>query len=461
MEDASRTACPVHHCIAERAQKSRAVGPKRAEQPAGAERAAIMNNMAHLRGALPPGLRPGAAPPPPPPGMAPPPGIFAGRPRTGPGAPPPGVNVSREQLAAQAQFNRARAQPPSVLPGALSRAGGHGSLLAQYADPDGPAPPPMPKFVSAPPPKPSFLKKPPAGFGAPPKTQFHGAAPPPPDELRSQPVPQAKPPPPAAPKPTSKPTSWAAATAPPPPPKPSFQTQQAPPAVEPPAPEPEAVKSVFCTNLAWAIDDDVMRDHFKDVGDIVNIRWLEDRDTGKFRGMGVVSFADHATALKAVELKNESELLGRTFYCQLHKPKPKTITVGRAMADARAANRPVYDGEDPVAASLALEAEILRDMPDVKERVERRESRSASMGERPRTRGAALPRFDATSCMSGSDIAYVIRSQMRPLETMDSYTDDYYCHKWNQRRLVGGQSVGDAGSSLVAPVCISVRGIKE
>ena len=117
--------------------------------------------------------------------MAPPPGIFAGRPRTGPGAPPPGVNVSREQLAAQAQFNR-RGAAPSVLPGALSRAGGHGSLLAQYADPDGPAPPPMPKFVSAPPPKPSFLKKPPAGFGAPPKTQFHGAAPPPPDELRSQ-----------------------------------------------------------------------------------------------------------------------------------------------------------------------------------------------------------------------------------------------------------------------------------
>ena len=389
-------------------------------------------------------------------------GNFRGPPAHGPGAPPPGVNVSREQLAAQAQFNR-RGAAPSVLPGALSRAGGHGSLLAQYADPDGPAPPPMPKFVSAPPPKPSFLKKPPAGFGAPPKTQFHGAAPPPPDELRSQPVPQGRSPPRRpAPKPTSKPTSWAAATAPPPPPPPALPDPTGTGGGRPPAPEPEAVKSVFCTNLAWAIDDDVMRDHFKDVGDIVNIRWLEDRDTGKFRGMGVVTFENHATALKAVELKNESELLGRTFYCQLHKPKPRTITVGRAMADARNANRPVYDGEDPVAASLALEAEILRDMPDVKER----ELNGGSRGRRPWASGRGraarpLPRFDATSCMSGSDIAYVIRSQMRPLETMDSYTDDYYCHKWNQRRLVGGQSVGDAGSSLVAPVCISVRGIKE
>ena len=31
-----------------------------------------------------------------------------------------------------------------------------------------------------------------------------------------------------------------------------------------------------------------------------------------------------------------------------------------------------------------------------------------------RGRAAASFRFDATSCMSGSDIAYVIRSQMRP-----------------------------------------------
>ena len=408
-----------------------------------------MNNMSHLRGALPPGLRPGAAPTAPqPPGLGAPPGIFAGRPRSGPGAPPPGVNVSREQLAAQAQY-RQQAAPPSVLPGRTAAAGAAGSLLSQYAAPTGSyaQPPPMPKFVSAPPPKPSFAKKPPAGFGAPPKAIFHGAAPPPPDEFRSQPRRPAQPaPPPRAPK--AKPASWAAATgAVPPPPPARFQTQQvaAPLAVE----AGDAVTSVFCSNLNYDIDDDTIRDHFKDVGEVRRIKWLEDRETGQFRGMGVIEFQDHATALKAVA-RNESECMGRTFYCQLHKPKPKVITVGRAMAAARASNRPVYDGEDPIAASLALEAEILRDMPDVKERVERR-GRAPSFGSPARTRGAALPRFEPTSCMSGSDIAYVIRSHMRPLETMDSYTDDYYCHKWNQRRLVGGVT-GDAGSSLVPPV---------
>ena len=104
-------------------------------------------------------------------------------------------------------------------------------------------------------------------------------------------------------------------------------------AAEAPAEAPKAetpsngdeVKSVFCTNLAWAIDDDAIKAHFADAGDILRIKWIEDRDTGKFKGMGVLEFADAATALKAVELKNETEVLGRTMYCRLDKPKPKAV----------------------------------------------------------------------------------------------------------------------------------------
>ena len=86
----------------------------------------------------------------------------------------------------------------------------------------------------------------------------------------------------------------------------------------------DEVKSVFCTNLAWAIDDDAIKAHFADAGTIKSIKWIEDRDTGKFKGMGVLEFADAATALKAVEMKNETEVLGRTMYCRLDKPKPKS-----------------------------------------------------------------------------------------------------------------------------------------
>ncbi|KAH8043450.1 macrocin-O-methyltransferase [Aureococcus anophagefferens] len=40
-----------------------------------------------------------------------------------------------------------------------------------------------------------------------------------------------------------------------------------------------------------------------------------------------------------------------------------------------------------------------------------------------------------------------------PLETADSYTDDYYNHKYAQRRLAGG----DDGGSLVAPVWVETK----
>jgi nucleolin len=97
------------------------------------------------------------------------------------------------------------------------------------------------------------------------------------------------------------------------------------PAAAPAAPTGEGeIKSVFCTNLAWAIDDDAIKAHFADAGEILKTKWIEDRDTGKFKGMGVLEFADQATAEKAVAAKNETEVLGRTMYCRLDKPKPKS-----------------------------------------------------------------------------------------------------------------------------------------
>mmetsp|Transcript_11836 Transcript_11836/g.17720 ORF Transcript_11836/g.17720 Transcript_11836/m.17720 type:complete len:446 (+) Transcript_11836:67-1404(+) len=43
---------------------------------------------------------------------------------------------------------------------------------------------------------------------------------------------------------------------------------------------------------------------------------------------------------------------------------------------------------------------------------------------------AQLPRFPASTCMSGRDIALVVRSQMKVLETADVYSSDYYAHRF-------------------------------
>jgi len=67
---------------------------------------------------------------------------------------------------------------------------------------------------------------------------------------------------------------------------------------------------LFCGNLSWDIDDDTIKEFFKDAGTINDVYWLEDRDTGKFKGCGFVSFDSVEMATKALEL-NGTELMGR------------------------------------------------------------------------------------------------------------------------------------------------------
>ena len=107
---------------------------------------------------------------------------------------------------------------------------------------------------------------------------------------------------------------------------------------------------------------------------------------------------------------------------------------------------------NPVEASLALEAAVVAEggAPPA----------AASAPFAPPPGGAhvptarpKLPRMPGSSCMSSRDVAYVVRSHMRPLETADSYTDDYYNHTY-ARRLSGD---GGRAKSLVAPVWVETK----
>ena len=52
--------------------------------------------------------------------------------------------------------------------------------------------------------------------------------------------------------------------------------------------------------------------------------------------------------------------------------------------------------------------------------------------------------------MSGRDVAYVVRCHIKALEMADTYTDDYYNHKYQERELARRVQVSPKGS-LVAP----------
>ena len=69
-------------------------------------------------------------------------------------------------------------------------------------------------------------------------------------------------------------------------------------------------RNLFAGNLSYEIDDDTVRDFFKECGDIEAIRWLTHRDSGDFKGCGYIQFYDEQSCAAAAQL-NGSMLMGR------------------------------------------------------------------------------------------------------------------------------------------------------
>jgi len=84
---------------------------------------------------------------------------------------------------------------------------------------------------------------------------------------------------------------------------------------------PNANEKLFIGNLSFDIDDDGIKAFFKDCGEIVDVFWLKDRDTDRFKGCGFVTFESVDAACKAVEM-NGQECMGREIRIDFAKPRP-------------------------------------------------------------------------------------------------------------------------------------------
>merc|ERR1719461_189647 len=71
-------------------------------------------------------------------------------------------------------------------------------------------------------------------------------------------------------------------------------------------------KRVFIGNLSWSITEEETRAFFADCGEIVDLFWLNDRYTQKFKGCGFATFDSCEAADKAVA-KAGQELSGRAL----------------------------------------------------------------------------------------------------------------------------------------------------
>ena len=80
---------------------------------------------------------------------------------------------------------------------------------------------------------------------------------------------------------------------------------------------------VFVGGLSWNTDDEGLRQAFSGFGDIVEVKVISDRETGRSRGFGFVTFTDSEGTRRAIEEMDGKELDGRSIKVNEAEDKPR------------------------------------------------------------------------------------------------------------------------------------------
>ena len=84
-------------------------------------------------------------------------------------------------------------------------------------------------------------------------------------------------------------------------------------------------KKLFVGGLAWATTDDGLRQAFERFGQVAEAKVIMDRETGRSRGFGFVSFNDDGQGSAAMQEMDGGQLDGRTIKvneAQERAPRP-------------------------------------------------------------------------------------------------------------------------------------------
>jgi RNA recognition motif-containing protein len=71
-------------------------------------------------------------------------------------------------------------------------------------------------------------------------------------------------------------------------------------------------KSIYVGNIAFSTSEDELRNVFGQYGEVLSVKFINDRETGRFRGFGFVEMND-SDALEAIQALNGKEVGGRAL----------------------------------------------------------------------------------------------------------------------------------------------------
>ncbi len=80
-------------------------------------------------------------------------------------------------------------------------------------------------------------------------------------------------------------------------------------------------QNLFVGSLAYATTDDGLKEFFEQIGEVERAKVATDRETGRSRGFGFVTFVNEDDNQKAVDQLDGKELDGRTINVSLARPR--------------------------------------------------------------------------------------------------------------------------------------------
>jgi RNA recognition motif-containing protein len=83
-------------------------------------------------------------------------------------------------------------------------------------------------------------------------------------------------------------------------------------------------RKLFVGGLSWGTSDDGLRQAFERFGNIDEAKVIMDRDTGRSRGFGFVTFAEQDSARSAMQEMNGQQLDGRSIKVNEAEERPRT-----------------------------------------------------------------------------------------------------------------------------------------
>ncbi len=78
---------------------------------------------------------------------------------------------------------------------------------------------------------------------------------------------------------------------------------------------------LFVGGISWGTSEDNLHDTFEQFGQLEEVKIITDRETGRSRGFGFVTYINSNDAQKAIDTMNGAELDGRNLNVNIAKER--------------------------------------------------------------------------------------------------------------------------------------------